>query len=501
MKIIPQPQKISFDENVKFDFSKILLEKNRLSQNAKDDFLNFTKKLEIKTAKEENILFFNDDTIAEEGYKIEVDRKISIYTSSASGEFYALQTLKQMLFEYKNNLPKTTIEDCPKFAYRGFMLDVGRYFYSVSDIKKFLDDMALQKLNWFHFHLTEDQGWRVEIKKYPLLTEIGSRRSHTNFNNKAHGGYYTQEDIKEIVEYAHSKYIKIMPEIDIPGHSRAAIAAYPELCCFNRELPVATHWGVKHDILCAGKESVYQFVFDVIDELLELFPDGYIHIGGDEVFKHRWKICPECQKAIKENGLKNETELQEYFMNKVYDYLKEKGVDKVFMWNFDGLNPTILNKDIGFSLCGGEEKERFFVDTSTKAYYLDLPYGYISLKDSCEHKIDENAMGGEAEIWCEYIPNKQKSDIMTYPRILGLVESVWNGNCDYNSALEKLDFYYSYIEKNGINHSVSDAKLNPKGLRKFFEILLFERRQLTWEGVHNIFDDLKVERQAKKSAK
>lgn len=493
--LIPQPKEFNITSSNKTNFQNIKLANCPLNEIAIEDFTSF---FAFNKSDNENIIFEKDLSIKSEGYKLVVkDNQIKIYWNDESGAFYALQTLKQLLHQGNMQLEEMEIEDYPSYSYRGFMLDVGRYFYSVDDVKTIIDRMALHKLNMLHFHLTEDQGWRVEIKKYPLLTEKGSIRSHTNFNHKEHKGYYTQAQIKEIVDYCHAKYIKIMPEFDIPGHSRAAIACFPNLACFPRQLDVATHWGVKKDILCAGRESTYKFVFDVIDELCELFPDKIFHIGGDEVPKHRWCLCPECQKKIKEENLKDETELQEYFMNRVYDYLIKKGCE-VYMWNYDKLNPTILNKEIGFTLCGGECNGRKCIDTSSSAYYLDLPYGYISLKDTCEHKIPNGAIGAEVQMWTEYIPDMKKSDSMMYPRMGAMVETVWSGKNDYEKFKSKLPTYYSFLDLSKVNYSKGDNKINPKGLRKFFNIALFERRQLTWEGLPIIFDNKKVEKIAKK---
>ncbi len=494
-KIVPQPQKIKIVSDKEFSFKAVKLGKNPLSQNAEKDFLDF---FEFEKSKNENILFELDESIKEEGYRmVQQGGMITISYSDPAGAFYALQTLKQMLHQGKMNLCEFEIEDYPAYPYRGFMLDVGRYFYSVDDVKIFIDRMALHKLNRFHFHLTEDQGWRVEIKKYPLLTQIGSRRSHTNFNNTPHGGFYTQEEIKDIVDYCHSKYIKVMPEFDVPGHSRAAIAAYSNLACFERELPVATHWGVKKDVLCAGKESTYRFVFDVIDELCELFPDGLFHIGGDEVPKHRWSLCPECQKKIKEENLKNEAELQEYFMNRVYDHLAEKGYE-VFMWNYDNLHPRILKDEIGYTFCGGETGGRKCIDTDTDSYYFDLPYAYVSLENTCNHKLPDSAVGAEAQVWTEYIPNIKKADSLVYPRLGAMCETVWNGKNSYESFLEKLEYYNSFLDLLRIPYSLGKSKLTPHGLRKKLSGLWFERRQLDWEGLTILIDDKKVEKLAKK---
>lgn len=494
MVIIPEPKSIKTDKNHAFDFSAIQLGSSRLDQTVLADFLTFVKR---PVAEAPNVLFKTDQTLPPEGYRLTIDETATIFFATDAGAFYGLQTLKQILFQCGNELPKCEIEDAPAFGYRGLMLDVGRYFYSVEDVKAILDRMALHKLNLFHFHLTEDQGWRVQIDRYPMLTAIGSRRSNTNFDRVVHKGYYTKEQIAEIVHYAHARYIKVMPELDVPGHCRAAIAAYPSLSCFDRELPVATHWGVKHDVLCAGKEETYRFVFDVLDEMLEMFPDGYVHIGGDEVPKHRWHLCPHCQKRMRENGLKDESELQEYFMNRVYDHLRQKGVQHVYMWNFDKLHPTILNKNIAFSLCGGDANGRTFADTSSAAYYFDLPYGRIALQATCDHTIDPQATGAEGQLWSEYLPNLQKADTMAFPRLGGLAESVWHGSCGFEAFQKKLPVYDRYLEANGISFALG-PRLNPRGLRKALDVLWFERRQLTWEGLHNLVDDKYVEHLAKK---
>ena len=276
------------------------------------------------------------------------------------------------------------------------------------------------------------------------------------------------------------------------------MACYPYLGCFDRELPVADHWGVKHDVLCAGKDSTYRFVKDVIDELCEIFTDGYFHIGGDEVPKHRWHLCHHCQAKIKELGLKDEEELQCYFMNRINDYCKSKG-KQAFMWSWDLKDDKLLNEDLGFTKCGDiNTGNRPFIDTSASAYYIDLPYGYISLKDTANHKLyDGNCLGAEAPLWTEYVPDMKKADKMTYPRLGALAETVWHGDTDYDSFNSVLDYYYSYLDKNGISYSELQIA-NPNKFRGFFQNLWFERRQLTWEGLTNIFDDIKVERLAKK---
>lgn len=495
LKIIPQPREIKYtsDEIVKLDHFK--LGQSRLNKRVTDDFIRFVNLPDGK----ENVTFTDNSAMSREAYRLTIADKITVEASSFAGELYALETLKQIIFQSNGELPQVEINDCPEYKIRGFMLDVGRYFFPVSDVKTFLDRMAMHKLNLMHFHLTEDQGWRIQIDRYPKLTEIGSMRKRTNFNHKPHGGFYTKDEIREIVEYAQELNIEIMPEFDIPSHSRAAIAAYPELSCFPRDLPVADHWGVKHDVLCVGKDDTITFVKNVIDELCELFPAPYFHIGGDEVPKHRWDLCPHCQAKIKKLGLKDSEELQCNFMNEIKDYCGAKG-KQVFMWSWDLEDESLLDNDLGFTLCGDKTPGgRPFIDTNASAYYIDLPYGYISLKDTADHKVtDGNCLGVEVTLWTEYVPHMKKADRMTYPRLGAMSEKGWNGNCSWAGFKEKSDYYYSYLSRHGIGYSLPKTA-NPSKLRGKVQGLLFERRQLAWEGLHNLIDDRIIEVIAKKN--
>lgn len=521
IKLIPTPNKITYGEGF---FSA----ENPAVENAVPDFLLREMHEFVSLSKNpniENIISYvkvkiGDEfySLGEEGYCLNVNNNsIIIEALSEHGAFYAVQTLKQILFQCTDKIPVMTIEDTPCFEYRGFMLDVGRYFYKVEEVKKFLDLMALHKLNTFHFHLTEDQGWRIEIKKYPLLTQKGSRRSHTNFGFIPRSGYYTQDEIKEIVSYAHSKFIRVIPEFDIPGHTVSAIACYPYLSCFDRKLKVATHWGVKHDILCAGKESTYKFVFDVLDEMAELFPDGEIHLGGDEAYKMRWNICPRCQAEIKKQGLKDSEELQQFFMSKVNAYLKEKGI-KTIMWNWDDIEPTKwLDPSIAWNLCGVSPEKlpviksemaagRDMIITSSLPYYLDLPYGWINLKfayefDPVKGFSDEDMKhirGVEAPLWTEYVPDMRTAYLKTFPRLGAICETAWTQaeNKSWESFLEKMNFYYDFLSLYGVK-GASLRKSMPSKIRAAASSLWFNRRQLHWQGLHNLIDDAVVKNTAK----
>ena len=495
MNIIPAPVKVEIISDNRTPISSIGFGNNLLSDEAKKDFLDFCKLSEGET----NIFFENDASLDEEEYALKTEKgEVKITSSSASGQLYALQTLKQILFENGFSLPDLEIYDKPTHKIRGFMLDVGRYFYTVEEVKTFIRRMAMHKLNLFHFHLTEDQGWRIQIDAFPLLTEIGSKRTNTNFDRVPREGYYTKADIKEIVDYAHAFCIKVMPEFDIPGHSRAAIACYKELTCFERDLPVATHWGVKHDVLCVGKESTFDFVYKVIDEMCEMFPDEYFHIGGDEVPKHRWDLCPHCQAKRKELGLSNSDALQFWFMNKVKDYCKAKG-KQAFMWSWELESDKDIDGDLGFTLCDGDSDigDRPYIDTSTKAYYIDLPYGYINLKDTADSKTkNRNCLGLEVTLWTEYVKDMKKADYMTYPRLGAFCENAWNGGIGYEAFSKKLDYYYSLLDYNKIGYAKPHQAM-PNKIRKPISVLWFERRQLAWEGLHNIFDDKAIEKMAK----
>ena len=286
-------------------------------------------------------------------YGLEINKLGITIEGTAEGVFNGVQTLIQLLPIKKDKLevPFVSIVDHPRFSYRGMHLDCGRHFFPVDFIKKYIDYLALHKYNYFHWHLTEDQGWRIEIKKYPRLTEFGAWRNGTivgRYPGKGndsirYGGYYTQEQIKEIVKYAADRYITVVPEIEMPGHSSAAIASYPELSCFSEEptkkyypkqcawngdtigKQVQQTWGIFDDVYCAGKENTFQFIEDVLDEVMALFPSKYIHVGGDECPKNNWKRCPNCQSRIKNENLKNEHELQSYFIQRVEKYLNNKG--------------------------------------------------------------------------------------------------------------------------------------------------------------------------------
>ena len=369
VNIIPQPVMIEYKQgNFVFNGNTAVLynpKQNGLKTAV--DFLNIQVKnlvgfgLPVNTSRPAAIHLSIEKVsiVGDEGYKMEITpQKITIKANSGAGIIYGIQTLLQTLQRRPAtagwDIPCMNITDYPRFSYRGMHLDVGRHFFPVSFIKKYIDFLATYKLNYFHWHLTEDQGWRIEIKKYPALMTTAAYRNGTvvgsypgtHNNNLRYGGFYTQAEIKEIVAYAAQRSITVVPEIEMPGHSSAAIAAYPWLSCFPEKptnIPgpssamskllqsqgekklLQETWGVFEDIFCAGKDSTFLFLQDVLDEVLLLFPSKYIHIGGDEAPKNHWKKCPRCQARMKSEGLKDEHELQSYFIQRMEKYLNKKG--------------------------------------------------------------------------------------------------------------------------------------------------------------------------------
>jgi hexosaminidase len=397
-------------------------------------------------------------------------------------------------------IPCLVIEDWPRFRWRGFMFDEGRHFHGKQTVRQLLDLMALHKLNVFHWHLTEDQGWRIEIKKYPRLTEVGARRAGTNktilgkrHDGIPHGGFYTQEEIREIVAYAAERHITVVPEIEIPGHSLAALAAYPELSCTGGPFEVATHFGIFPDIYCAGKESTFTFLQDVLDEMMQLFPSPYIHIGGDEAPKKRWIACPDCQRRIREQGLEDEHALQVYITNRIGKYLESKG-RRLMGWN-QILEPG-LSKDAVVQYWFGDQKklveaikiERRKVVMST---YLDtyLDHSYSLMPLSRAYRYDPVPPGFSAEdeacilglefpLWTEWVPTRARLDYQAFPRLTAMAETGWTPKeqKDYTDFRKRLEGFLERLDRLGIGYApLKDVE--PGWLAKKFGIFTIAQPQ------------------------
>ena len=437
------------------------------------------------------LLIDNSLEVNDEGYTLDAtDKLVSIKAKTAKGLFYGMQTLMQLLpAEIESTtvvngiawtLPCVTIRDEPRFAYRGIMLDPCRHFIPVENIKKQLDVLALFKINQFHWHLTEDQGWRIEIKKYPKLTEIGSKR--VDGEGTEYGGFYTQEQIKEVVAYASERFINVIPEIELPGHALAAISAYPELSCKGDSLSPRIIWGVEEDVYCAGKEETFKFLEDVISEVVTLFPGEYFHIGGDECPKVRWEKCPLCQKRMRENKLKNEHELQSYFVQRIEKVLASHG-KKMIGWDEileGGLAPsaTVMSwrgEDGGIAAASMDHD--VIMTPGSNGMYLDhyqgdskiepvaiggytlleKTYSYNPVPDTLVGLGKSNFVKGvQGNIWSEYMYTTDLMEYRIYPRILAVAEIGWTPleGKDYKDFERRIDNALVRLDSHGINYHI-----------------------------------------------
>ncbi|MFN3840467.1 MAG: beta-N-acetylhexosaminidase [Cyclobacteriaceae bacterium] len=408
-----------------------------------------------------------------EGYRLTINSDgVIIQAPAAAGLFYGVQSFIQLAADVKQ-IPFVKIEDQPRFTYRGLHLDVGRHLFPVDFIKKYIDLMARFKFNRFHWHLTEDQGWRIEIKKYPNLQQVAAFRKETVvghagkskvYDGQRYGGYYTQEEIKEVVAYAAQRYITIIPEIELPGHSQAALAAYPELGCTGGPYAVATTWGVFENVYCAGNDETFQFLQDVLDEVLELFPSEFIHIGGDECPKTRWKKCPRCQARIKKEKLKDEHELQSYFIQRIEKYLNSKG-RQIIGWDEileGGLAPnaTVMSwRGEAGGIEAAKQNHHVIMTPGNWCYFdhyqdtsateplaiggftpVQEVYSYEPLPPQLTPQQATYILGAQANLWTEYIKTPAHAEYMAYPRACALAEVVWSDkkNRNYEDFFRRL---------------------------------------------------------------
>jgi len=504
LNIIPAPVKAEAKEGTFAinSSTKIILEGGGTQKSA--DFFNsylqkfygFTLAV-AKSGSEKNAIILNFDKIENPiagAYNMAVDKdKVYIGGDNEAGVFYGIQTLIQLLPVEKSTslaIQQCNIEDAPRFGYRGLMLDCGRHFFPVEFVKQYIDFIAMHKMNTFHWHLTEDQGWRIEIKRYPKLTQVGAYRDgspigHNQGNDSIkYGGYYTQQQIKDVIKYAADRYITIIPEIEMPGHGMAALATYPYLGCTKGPYKVGMKWGVEKDVYCAGNDSTYAFLENVLDEVIALFPSKYIHIGGDECPKDRWKTCSVCQKRMKDNGLKDEHALQSYFINRIEKYVNSKG-RSIIGWDEileGGLAPnaSVMSWRGEQGGIDAAKQHHNVVMTPTTYVYFDytqtkhedsltiggyLPvetiYKYEPLPAALTADEQKYILGAQANVWSEYMASGKKVEYMLFPRLTALSEVLWSPkeSRDWDGFLKRLPTQYK-------RYGLWNVMYNPKGINK-----------------------------------
>jgi hexosaminidase len=414
--------------------------------------------------------------------------QVSISQSDPLGNFYGLQTLLQLISPGQKSeiqIPCLKMTDAPKYAWRGMHLDCARHFFPVTFVKKYIDYLASYKFNTFHWHLTDDQGWRIEIKKYPKLTEVGAWRNGSmvghyddqKYDDIRYGGFYTQAEIKDVVAYAKLRHITIIPEIEMPGHAVAALAAYPQYSCTGGPFEVAKQWGVLDDVFCP-KEETFTFLQNILTEVMALFPSQYIHIGGDECPKTRWKTCPHCQALMKEKGLKDEHELQSYFVQRIEKFVNSKG-KKIIGWDEileGGLAPNaaVMSWQGTEGGIAAVRQKHYVVMTPGDYCYFDHYQGdskteplaiggftpvekVYSFEPTPKELSPEEAkyiLGAQANVWTEYIDTPEKVEYMVFPRMIALSEVLWGTSNpeNYDDFKERLIQQFKTLDAKGINY-------------------------------------------------
>ena len=521
-QVIPLPQEVSLTQENPFKLNENVLiaypENNALLQR-NSEFLseyiqqatNYAPKTKAIAAGEQvknAIVLGLDPSIAnKEGYVLTTTPEgININGQTENGVFYGIQTIRKSIpAEAKEAtilIPAGEIKDEPRFSYRGMHLDVGRHFFPKEFMKKYIDLLALHNMNTFHWHLTDDQGWRIEIKKYPKLTEIGSQRSRTvigrntqEYDNTPYGGFFTQEEAKEIVKYAQERYITVIPEVDLPGHMLAALAAYPEMGCTGGPYEVCPRWGIFEDVLCIGNDQTMQFLEDVMNEIIEIFPSKYVHIGGDEAPRTRWEKCPKCQARIKTEGLKAdknhtaEDRLQSYCMTRIEEFLNSKG-RQIIGWDeilegdvapnatvmsWRGMEGGIKAAQLGHDVIMTPTSFCYF-DYYQTADTKDEPLGiggYVPIEKvySLEpvpavltEEQSKHILGAQANLWTEYIHSSEHVEYMVLPRMAALAEVQWTQpeKKDFKDFTKRLARLMKFYQRDGFNYAkhVFDLKVD-----------------------------------------
>lgn len=511
--VIPQVQNLSVKDGdvYVFDSSRKLVYDNQDSRRSLELFAQDLEELvgirpsvaagTSEDAKDNVYFTLGLQDGGKEAYTINVSSDgILVRAVAPEGIYRATRTLLKSVGTEKTSsveFPSAEVSDWPRFGYRGLMLDVSRHFSDVEMVKRTIDMLALHQLNIFHWHLTDDQGWRIEIKSHPELTEVGAWRDDTVVgrylggtdyptDGKRHGGFYTQEQIREIVAYAKERYIEIIPEIDLPGHTSAVLAAYPQLGCEDKEYKVANRWGVIRDVLCAGNPASLDLFKDIMDEVCDLFPGKYIHLGGDECVKERWKACPKCQRKIRELGLKDvgryskEDYLQSWFMGEVASFVQSKGkrvigwdeilegvpMDDSVIMSWRGTEGGITAARMGHDVVMTPTSDMYFDQSQTLASQLEeIPvggfinvmkvYSYEPLPASLTPEQQKHILGCQANVWCEYMPEERIRQYQILPRLAALSEVQWTmpERKNYKDFLKRLPKMLSIYDHYGYNYA------------------------------------------------
>ncbi|MGA9294657.1 MAG: family 20 glycosylhydrolase [Ignavibacteriaceae bacterium] len=487
INIIPIPQESKILNGNFIITPEIFFDAPGISNNLKSYFKDYLSnqykiKLTDKNNKDTSLIVFQIDknflNKKSEAYSLNItSNKIEIISSSEEGIFRGIQTLWQLLPYKEKNAGQIKIQNCkitdwPQFSWRGLNLDCARHFMTKDFIKRYIDILAYYKFNVLHWHFTDDQGWRIEIKKYPKLTQVGAWRKEAD--GSIYGGFYTQEDVKEIVAYAQQRFITIVPEIEMPGHSSASLAAYPENSCTGGPFDVPITWGVFKDVYCAGRDSTFTFLENILDEVINLFPGKYIHIGGDEVPKDRWKACPKDQERMKSLGLKNEEELQSYFIKRISNYLYSKG-KQVIGWDEilqGGLAPGAIVESWQ-SFQGAVEAANLghytlsspasftYLNSSPEDLGLRTVYSFNPIPDGLPANETKYILGGEASLWTENCP-QEKVDSQLFPRILALSEVFWTDpkDRDYKEFHSRVEKAYEDLTAHNTKYGPESKTIN-----------------------------------------
>ena len=508
--LIPFPKEIKFSKET-FSLTaktKIILFDTSLRQEV--GFLNnhlksnYNIQLAISTVlpKSGHFILFKHTTSkpeSEESYNLKMNpTSIQITAANNTGIFYAIETLIQLMPTEKKDIKKTfgsevqipcaDISDSPQYQWRSMHLDCSRHFFSKEEVKKYIDYLAMYKFNVFHWHLTDDQGWRIEIKKYPLLTAIGSKRKETligrpkenKYDGITYNGFYTQNDIKEVVDYAAKRHITVLPEIEMPGHSTAALSAYPQYSCTGGPFETATNWGIKKEVYCAGNDSTFLFIQNVLTEVMDLFPGKYIHIGGDECPKDRWKTCRKCQQRMLAEKLAGENELQSYFIKRIEKFVNARG-KQIIGWDEileGGLAPNAAVMSWRGTEGGATaaKQHHYVVMTPGKPCYfdhyqskeidkepiaiggynpLDSVYTYNPTPKGLNEEEAKFILGAQGCVWTEYIPDFSKVEYMSMPRMAALSEAIWTpaDKRNYSDFINRLKLHAKTLDKLNINYA------------------------------------------------